>query len=255
MKTILKLACAGMLGLGLDLSTSNGQTDGGARFEGTINDYNGTGTAHWTVAWVTTESGTFIKTLRKQGPTITASHWSSHCGVWYNAKAGSTALDGYSSATAANYSGTNSPVIWTWDCRDANFNLVADGSYKFWIQYAEDSGQGPHTTNGMLWVKGPAAVSSTYPNIAANITNLKVVWTPAVPTRFTSLRVSQNNLVMSGTGPANRTCYMQMATNVNQPTSEWGPVATNSFDSTGNVSFTNAVDWNVRRKFYRLQVP
>ena len=98
---------------------------------------------------VTTEAGNFIKTLRKQGPSITSTHWNDHCGVWYAAKGGSTALDGYSSATAADYTGTNSPVIWTWNCRDANTNLVADGTYKFWIQYAENSGQGPYTTNGM----------------------------------------------------------------------------------------------------------
>ena len=53
-----------------------------------------------------------------------------------------------------DYAGTNSPVILTWNCRDASNNLVADGNYKFWVQYAEDSGQGPYTTSGLLWTKG-----------------------------------------------------------------------------------------------------
>jgi hypothetical protein len=157
-----------------------GQTAGEARLEVTILDYNGSSTKHWTVAWVTTGSGTFIKTLRKQGPSITASHWNSHCGVWYAAKAGSTALDGYSSATAQTYSGTNSPVILTWDGLDANSGLMPDGEYKFWVQYAEDNGQGPYTTSGLLWRKQPDSDTRSYPNQAANFSNMRVTWTPSV---------------------------------------------------------------------------
>lgn len=94
--------------------------------------------------------------------------------MWNDARGGSQALDGYSSATAADYTGTNSPIIWTWNCHDANNNLVADGNYKFWVQYAEDAGQGPYTTSGLLWTKGSAAVTNTYPNQGANFANMRV---------------------------------------------------------------------------------
>ncbi len=67
-------------------------------------------------------------------------------------------VDGYTSATASTYTGTNSPVILTWNCRDTNNVLVADGNYKFWVQYAENSGAGPYTTNGLLWTKGSTGV-------------------------------------------------------------------------------------------------
>lgn len=161
------------------------QTAGSAKLETTILDFTGSSsTRHWSVVWVTTESGTFIKSFRKQGPAWTDTHWGSHCKVWNDARGGSAAgsqvIDGYSSATAPDYTGTNSPIMWTWNCRDANNVLVPDGNYKFWVQYAEDAGQGPHTTNGMLWTKGPAGVTNTYPNVTSYFTSRKVTWTPTV---------------------------------------------------------------------------
>jgi hypothetical protein len=166
-------------------ATGLAQTEGTATFQGTLLDYNGSSTKHWTVGWVTREDGTFIKSLRKQGPSWTATHWDSHCRVWNTARGGSAsgsqALDGYSSATAADYSGTNNPVIWSWNCQDTAGNVVPDGNYKFWLQYAEDSGQGPHTTNGMVWAKGPAGATNSYANIAGRFTNLKVTWLPSAP--------------------------------------------------------------------------
>ena len=166
------------------------------------------GTRHWTVVWVTTESGTFIKSLRKQGPSSwTSSHWNNHCGTWNTARAGSTALDGYSSATATITRGTNSPIIWTWNCRDANNNLVADGNYKFWVQYAErHRGQGPYTTSGLLWTKGPSGATNTYANQGANFSNMKVIWTPSA----SAVAPTITSAAPTGTGtvgvPYNFTC-------------------------------------------------
>lgn len=177
--------------LGMNIDTF-AQTDGTAKLRATVLDYNGSSTKHWTVVWVTTSGGAFIKTLWKQGPSITASHWNSHCSQWYGAKAGSTALDGYSSATAANYSGTNSPVILTWNCRDASNNLVPDGDYRFWIQYAEDSGQGPYTTGGLLWTKGYSGATKSYANQGANFASMQVAWAP----------VAQAPVFVSSTLPA-----------------------------------------------------
>ena len=184
MKTTLSSLFAVMLGLGAGTTELLAQTDGTAQLEATILNYVGTsGTRHWTVAWVTTESGTFIKTLWKQGPSNFPSHYGQHLGVWNTARAGSTALDGYTSATASNYDPpNNNPVDPVWNCRDASNALVPDGNYKFWIQYAEDDGQGPYTTSGLLWTKGPAPATTPYPNQGANFSNMSVTWTPAVAT-------------------------------------------------------------------------
>lgn len=185
MKRLLKIIGAILLGLGLTCDHSLAQTDGMVKLEATISDF-GNGPDHWTVVWVTTESGSFIKTLRKQGPSWTTTHWNSHCSTWWNAKggaAGSTAIDGYSSATATTYSGTNSPVILTWNCRDASNTLMTNGNYKLWLQYAEDCGsvcQGPVTSSGLLWTKGPNAATNTYAN-AGTITSIKVTWMPIAP--------------------------------------------------------------------------
>jgi hypothetical protein len=222
----LKTLCTLLLGLTLAHTHSFAQTDGAARMAVTINDYTGTSnTKHWTVAWVTTGSGTFIKSLRKQGPSITTTHWNSHCGTWWTAKSSSTALDGYSSATAQDYAGTNSPVLLTWNCRDAANNLVADGDYKFWVQYAEDSGQGPFTTSGLLWTKGPGGVTNNYANQGANFTGMQVAWQPStpapvaptitsltppatgtvgVPYNFTVTATGTAPITFTGSGPANR---------------------------------------------------
>ena len=183
MNKILNFGVIGFFAFAIGTNQTAAQTDGSARLQATILDYNGSSTKHYTVVWVTTESGTFIKTLRKQGPSSwTSSQWNAHCTTWNTARAGSTALDGYTSATAANYTGTNSPIYLTWNGRNANNQLVPDGRYKFWIQYAEDqSSQGPVTTGGLIWTKGPASATTTYPNQGANFSAMSVEWSPALP--------------------------------------------------------------------------
>ncbi len=183
MKTSWNTLAALLFSLALALTNSFAQTAGSAKLEATIRDYTGSsGASHFTVVWITTQAGAFVKSLRKQGPSSwTSSEWSSHCSTWNTARAGSTALDGYSSATATTYTGTNSPIILTWNCRDAANNLMPDGNYKFWIQYAENSGQGPYTTSGLLWTKGATTATNTYANQGANFANMKVTWSPSAP--------------------------------------------------------------------------
>lgn len=349
MKRTSELLWVATLGLGLANNAGMAQTAGTARLDATILDYTGSSsTKHWTVVWVTTQSGAFIKSLRKQGPSWTTTHWDSHCSVWNTARGGSAsgsqALDGYSSATAADYTGTNSPVICTWNCRDANNNLVADGNYKLWVQYAEDAGQGPYTTSGLLWTKSPAGATNTYPNQGANFANLKVSWVPSappavaptitslaptapgivavpyvfactatgtapitftasglptgltisptgaisgtpttkgtfngtitasngtlpnatqnfsivinlVPARLAAIQLDGTSLVMGGSGPANGTYAVLVSTDAGTSATQWTPIATNTFDASGNCWFTNVMDLMSPRSFYRLRLP
>ena len=231
-----------------------------------INDYVGTsGASHWTVAWVTTESGDFIKSLRKQGTSypFNSTQWTDHCPQWNAARGGvngSTVVDGYTSATASNYSGTNSPVILTWNCRDTNNVLVADGKYKFWVQYAENTSgvPGPFTTNGLLWAKGPTSVTTNYANLGANFTGMQVAWTPNAPSgpsTFTSVAVNAGDLVMSGTGPANGTYAVLTANSANTAMNQWTPIATNSFSPAGSFTYSTPLSLGTSQKFYRLRVP
>ncbi len=248
---IATVLCSGSTG------TVLAQTDGGATFNATLHNYATTSLKHWTVAWVTTESGTFIKSLRKQGPGWTAGDWANHCGVWNAARSTSTNLDGYSSATAQDYSGTNSPVIWTWNCRDANNNLVPDGNYRFWVQYAENSGQGPYTTNGWLWTKGPTSASYTYSDLGTRITAGSVTWvplqSPATPPYILSIRMYRNGVVMSGTGAVSRTYYVLSSANPAADMTQWTPIATNTIDANGNFICTNSVSSGNPQQFFRLR--
>ena len=116
------------------------QTPGSVTLTATLGEIAGKkGGKHWTVVWVTNAtSGAFVRTIRRQGPEY-KSHWGKHCGAWYAAVAAdevnaAVAADGFTSATANTYVAPDNPIIQTWDCKDANGNIVPDGSYKIWIQ-------------------------------------------------------------------------------------------------------------------------
>jgi hypothetical protein len=142
------------------------------------------GPEHDAVVWVATATGTFIKTLWKQGPAAFDDiDWVEHFNEWNIARNGSTALDldGFTSATALTYSPPNSPIVLNWNGKDASNNLLPDGDYKFWVQYAENNDlEGPFTTNGLQWTKG-TSVSPVNPTVqGTNFTDMHIVWTPTV---------------------------------------------------------------------------
>jgi hypothetical protein len=176
-----------LLGSTFLAATAGAQTPGSVAFNTTLVSVNGKwGTKHYVVAWVTKEDGTFIKTLWKQGKTSwTSSEWTTNCPSWNTARggsSGSTAFDGYTSATAADYSTpVNNPIDPVWNCLDAAGALVPDGNYKFWVQYGHSDAAGPVTTNGLLWTKRSSAFSASFPN-TSSFTGMSIAWTPsAVP--------------------------------------------------------------------------
>lgn len=175
------------IALGMLTTSLSAQTDGTAALHATIHDYPGNGDEHYTVVWVTNSSNQFIRTLWKQGPGFGSGRWNEHFRTWNNARDGDTTVDGYSGATAKNYtSSSNNPIDLEWDCSDKDGDLVPDGTYKFWVQYVEeDDGQGPLTT--LSWTKGSAPASPTYPDQEDNFSALSVTWTPVIsPPAITS---------------------------------------------------------------------
>ena len=204
-------------------------TPGTVRLTGTISDYTGgsnNSTSHYAVAWVSKADGTFIKTLWKQGPDFSSKEWGDHTPTYNNARAGSTALDGFSGATATTYAApAGNPVDVTWNCRDADGNMMPDGAYNFYIQYTESqtvSGviiEGP-ITSALSWVKGPTAATVTPTNQGVqgspvggnNFTNLSILWTPAtvVPAITSAAPASTGSM---GT-PYNHTCIATGSPNI-----------------------------------------
>lgn len=212
MNTILrKLACVVVMGVST-ITTIKAQvyTPGGAKLTATINDLGANSSAkHYALVWLTKADGTFVTTLWKQGPTsFTSSGWSQHCPAWNTARNASTALplapDGYTSGTATSYAATNpSPpasgtasnaITITWNGKDANGNVMPDGNYKFFVEYAEEAGThntdtGGLTTAGLLWTKGGASFTVNpanqgtvgTPSGGSNFTNMSIVWTPSAP--------------------------------------------------------------------------
>lgn len=258
MNAFVKMGCMAVLGMGFVGTAANAQTDGSVELNAKVLDMSGNGTEHWKVAWVTKADGTFIKTIWRQGPSIGSSHWNSHCRTWYQSKSGSTAFDGYSSATAQNYSASSkNPIKQTWDCRDAGNNLMPDGDYKFWVQYAEDSGQGPYTTVGLSWTKNTTPATTTYVNQGSNFSDMSVVWSPVLPPNatITMVNVQGNAIIIMGTGTVSTAYTVVGTTNLNEAAEAWASVGSGSISEAGSFSNSIPVNAGWSYGFYQLTLP
>ena len=77
----------------------------------------------------------------------------------------------------------------------------------------------------------------------------------APPPSFASILVSGNRLMLSATnGQPYETCWLLTSTNITLPLASWAILTTNTFDSSGNVSFTNFNFTSVPQGFYRLEL-
>jgi len=166
------------------------------------------GPEHDAVVWVTKADGTFIKTLWKQGPAdFDGQDWLDHFTTWENARGASTALDGYTSATCTDYNPPNSPIILTWNCRDAANSVVPDGNYMFHVQYAEKemaNDEGPVTV--IPWTKGTTASTTTPPDQTPNFSVMSAVWTPRSP-GLVSLTATLNDFLGSSSATNGKKHY------------------------------------------------
>jgi hypothetical protein len=86
---------------------------------------------------------------------------------------------------------------------------------------------------------------------------ITVLVTPVpLPPRFTNAFLIGTNWVMHGEDglPYGR-YHLLMATNVDQPLTQWARVVTNQFDAAGQFVFTNAPAPGVLRAFFRIELP
>jgi hypothetical protein len=99
----------------------------------------------------------------------------------------------------------------------------------------------PPLTGNLAWNTGTVKTNGTLSIVALTA--------PLI----SNVRLSGNNLVMSGTGGTGNWPYLLLAaTNLVAP--QWNPITTNQFDSAGNFALTNVVNVNQPQLFYRLQL-
>jgi hypothetical protein len=141
--------CAGLL-FGL-VSVCQGQssfTSGTASLRFTLHTYAGSGTGiyspkHVVAAWVTDGSDHLVQTVMNS----TGSR-KNRLSQWYavtNSGADVRSVNGTSSATIADYSSPTTTV--TWNGKDATGNVMADGPYKFWIDFTECNNDASHASS------------------------------------------------------------------------------------------------------------
>jgi hypothetical protein len=73
--------------------------------------------------------------------------------------------------------------------------------------------------------------------------------------RFTSIAAPPGKLVVSGSGGTPFGTYYLLTTTNLASAGNWTRSSTNQFDASGNLSFTNSLDFNSSRKFFRIEVP
>src|SRR5581483_6691853 len=92
-------------------------------------------------------------------------------------------------------------------------------------------------------------------NSAQKRVDLKITPAPSTPPVIVTSGLSNSKLSFSGAnGPLSWTYYVLSSTNISLPLSNWTRIATNSFDASGNFTFTNTISPTTPRQFYLLQL-
>ncbi len=81
------------------------------------------------------------------------------------------------------------------------------------------------------------------------------VWRTPLPVIGSAELVGIQFIVSGSGGPTNATYSLVTSTNLASPLSEWAPLQTNFFNSTGEFSCTNEIMPGIHQQFFRLFVP
>lgn len=190
-KIILKLS--GALLFAFITTSSIAQTPGTLTFSYTPTSHTGySGTRNVLAIWISSNSGTFVKTRVRYGG---CNSTSDHLPTWAVASGGSqwncmssacNVVDATTGCTLTGYSTKNI----TWDGTDVNGNVVADGLYKVTIESVWDHGGSGGATRSFSFNKN-IAVDSKTPTDDANFTNISLTWTPAADAGISDVQPSE----------------------------------------------------------------
>ncbi len=221
-------------------------TDGSVAFSVTLTNITGTsyGTKHLDAVWVMNSSSKFIQTMlyANSGNNGDMTQWKAQRGTYGG-------YDGVSSATITGVKTWNL----AWHCRDTNNVVVPDGTYYIRCEYASTDGNGPYTTNWVSFVKGAAALTNTYPDLATrggNFSSMSLAYTLAATdlaitamspsSGFTSSSVPvQITVANLGTDPLSFTVFLSNVT------STATLIGTQRVNAVAGGSTTNVIiNWN-----------
>jgi len=120
--------------------------------------------------WIETNSGTFVKTKLKYCSNGNLDHLATWTG-----KSGLNVVDAITGSTRT----ANGAMTFVWNGTDVSATLVADGTYKVWIEFAWASSLTTgKTVEPFSFTKGATADHQT-PVSSANITGITLDWVPA----------------------------------------------------------------------------
>jgi rhamnogalacturonan endolyase len=104
----------------------------------------------------------------------------------------------------------------------------------------------------------PAGATLYYRVRSANPTGNSPYSNVATPTppNISAAYISGKNFILNGTGGfPGATYYVQSTTDLASPRTLWSRIATNTFDSSGNLSFSQSLVADSPRQFFTLQLP
>jgi len=193
MKTKLRFL-AGITLMLLLTATASAQTDGTMNFNFTTVQQ-GTKSKQVNAVWIENAAGTFIKTNLLYVSSGTSDHLpqfsikSGASGTASNGNGGvedATTGNTINAITGATRTSSTSPLAWgaylvSWDGKTGATTpvLVADGSYKVWVEMAWNDNPDAHDfiNTGFSFTKG-ASISTTNPATAGPLSAMTITWTP-----------------------------------------------------------------------------
>jgi len=124
---------------------------------------------HVMAIWITTNSGTFVKTKLRRAVTRVAylTNW--------NSSSSANVVDATTGATMSNHNFPNSPYTITWNGTDVNGNVVADGTYNLCIELTDKNATGNYST--FTFVKGTTQQLQNPAN-QPSFSNMTLNWVP-----------------------------------------------------------------------------
>ena len=139
----------------------------------------------------------------------------------------------------------------------ASFTATATGAGPFYYSWSGPNEFG--STNAAITITNAQAINSgVYTVLVADqfgclTTSLGTL--TLIP-RFKAVRIAGSDLILSGSGGTPNDAYTVLTTtNVGTPPPLWVPIFTNNFDLDGQFTFTNHIDLNESKRYFRLRSP